>query len=184
MHSQILRFLSLARAESGVPDSLLGLRVVEFGSFNMNGSPREIFTGAGSWTGVDWRAGPGVDLISLAHEAEVGPAEIVISCQALEHDPFWEATVRKGCSLLQRGGWLFLTWAGPGYDPHELATAPAWEGEGAYYRNLSTEEVAEIVRASLPEGAEVRTSYDRGTLDALLWARVPFSGGSLQGWLP
>jgi hypothetical protein len=172
MHGEILAFLRSARVESKLPP-LGSLRVVELGSIVMHGSPREVFTGAASYVGVDWRAGPGVDVVALAHEAPVEEADVVVCCQMLEHDPHWEKTVAKACSLLRRGGWLFATWAGPGYNPHELETAPPWEGAGPYYRNLSVEEVAEVVRRWAPPGTEVVTRYGRGTLDALLWARLP-----------
>lgn len=170
MHAEIIAFLRTARCEAGL-SSLSGLRVVELGAYVINGSPREVFTGAASYVGVDWRPGPGVDVVALAHEAPVEEADVVVCCQMLEHDPHWRLTVEKACSLLRRGGWLFLTWAGPGYTPHELETAPPWEGAGAYYGNLSTEEVAAVVREVAPT-AEVVTRYERGTLDALLWARV------------
>lgn len=170
MHAEIIAFLRAARREAGL-SSLSGLRVVELGAYVINGSPREVFTGAASYVGVDWRPGPGVDVVALAHEAPVEEADVVVCCQMLEHDPHWRLTVEKACALLRRGGWLFLTWAGPGYTPHELETAPPWAGAGAYYGNLSTEEVASVVRGVAPT-AEVVTRYERGTLDALLWARV------------
>lgn len=169
MHGEILSFLHRARRDAGIPQDLRNLRVVELGSFDMNGSPREVFTGAGSWTGVDWRPGPGVDVVSLAHEVQIDRADLVLCCQMLEHDPHWEKTVEKAASLIRGGGWAILTWAGPGYTPHELETAPPVEGATApYYRNLSVDEVATVIRRVLPQ-AEIRTSYDRGTLDALLW---------------
>ena len=173
MHGEILRFLQRARSAAGVPAKLSGLRVVELGSFIINGSPREVFSGAGSWVGVDWRAGPGVDVVSIAHEADLEDADIVLCCQMLEHDPFWEKTVQKACSLVRRGGWGFFTWAGPGYTPHELETAPPVEGAtDPHYQNLSVEDVAQVIRRVLPQ-AHIQTAYDRGTLDALLWMRVP-----------
>ena len=170
MHGEILTFLERARIEAGVPESLHRLAIVEFGAYVLNGSPRDTFPGAARYTGIDWRPGRGVDIVSLNHEAPVVEADIVLCCQVLEHDPYWEKTVQKACSLIRAGGWLFCTWAGPGYVPHELATAPPWTGWGPYYKNLSTEEVAAVVREALPR-ATVQTRYDRGTLDALLWAR-------------
>lgn len=169
MHVEILDFLRRARDEAEVPASLAGLSVVEFGSYIINGSPREVFTGAGTYIGVDWRAGPGVDVVSLAHDVAVDRADIVLCCQVFEHDPHWERTVRKACEMIRAGGWLFFTWAGPGYQEHELATAPSVDGGSRYYRNLPTEDVVEGVLKVLPD-ALVVAGYQRGTLDACLWA--------------
>lgn len=170
MHAEILDFLKKAREEAEVPVSLELLRVVEFGAYDLNGSPRELFPGAASYIGIDWRPGKGVNLVSLNHLAPVEQADIVLCCQVLEHDPYWEQTLRKAASLIREGGWLFCTWAGPGYVPHELETAPPWAESHAYYRNLSVEEVADVLREALPS-LEIHTSYQRGTLDACLWAR-------------
>ena len=182
MHAEILAFLRQARVDAGVPVSLHGLFVVELGSYNLNGSPREVFAGAAIYIGVDWRPGPGVDVVSLAHEAPLYQADIVVCCQVLEHDPYWVATVKKACGLVKKGGWLFLTWAGPGYEPHELATAPVLFQQN-YYQNHTTEEVALVVRHILP-GAVVHTEYRRGTLDALLWAQVPSVRVVAVDWVP
>ena len=170
MHTEIMDFLKRARNEAGL-SSLAGLRVVELGSFVINGTPRDEFTGAASYIGVDWRAGKGVDVVSLAHAAPIDRADVVLCCQMLEHDPFWRRTVEKACEMLTDGGWFFCTWAGPGYCHHEQETAPPWEGTGAYYGNLTVEEVAAKVLEFAPH-AKVTTDYRRGTLDALLWARM------------
>ena len=42
-------------------------RVLEVGSRDVNGSVRQFFDG-GEYVGVDWRPGPCVDLVLLAHE--------------------------------------------------------------------------------------------------------------------
>lgn len=167
-------FLRRARVQSGL-DSMVGRTVVEFGSYDLNGTPRPAFGGAASWTGVDWRPGPGVDVVGLAHEAPVASADVVVCCQMLEHDPHWQLTVARACNLVRpAGGWLFFTWAGPGYVEHELDTAPD-DGSGeAYYGNLSTLDVVRVVAETLRDAddVQVHTEYGRGTLDALMWVRV------------
>lgn len=175
MHAEILDFLRRARVASGL-DGMAGRVVVELGSYDLNGTPRPVFAGAAQYTGVDWRPGPGVDVVALAHDAPVDRADVVVCCQMLEHDPHWERTVAKAAHLVREGGWVFMTWAGPGYTPHELDTAPPVPGDDEpHYGNLSTEQVTEVLAEYLP-GATIATEYQRGTLDALLWARVPYTG--------
>ncbi len=70
MHAEILAFLRQARVDAGVPTDLRGLLVVELGSYNLNGSPREVFTGAATYIGVDWRSGPGVVHDDRPHQYE------------------------------------------------------------------------------------------------------------------
>lgn len=185
MHAEIIDFLNRAVHDSGL-GSTRGRRVIELGSYILPGqqSVRDVLGDAAeSYVGVDWRAGPGVDVVAIAHEApDLGGADVVACCQALEHDPHWRMTIDRAVRELLRGrhdtGYLFLTWAGPGYPEHELETAPATEdGEpaGTYYRPLSLAEVAGALTASVTtrRGAlDLGMRYARGTLDALLWARV------------
>jgi len=174
MHSEILAYLR--RVSSRLPGDL---DVVEVGSMVMHGSPREVFEQRSrSYVGIDWRSGPGVDVVGLAHEALRGrEADLVVWCQAIEHDPLWRETLRASVEALSaRGGWLVATWAGPGYPEHELDTAPPDPENPSrpYYAPRSVEEVEAVLRTCVPrERLElVETAYERGTLDALLLARL------------
>lgn len=187
MHAQIEEFLHNVVNQEGLVQHRGGLRVVELGSAVLPGQPasaRAILGGLGAYLGVDWRAGPGVDVVGLAHEVPLGTPDVVACCQVLEHDPHWRLTVDAAVRALlaprgdgqARGGWLLLTWAGPGYPPHELAVAPAGEDDepaGTYYQPLSLGEVArQVVDACGTDPVTIRSRYERGTLDALLLARV------------
>lgn len=174
MHSEILAFLR--RVARRLPHDL---DVIEVASMVMHGSPREVFQARSrSYVGIDWRPGPGVDVVGLAHEALVGrEADLVVWCQAVEHDPWWVATLRASATALSaRGGWLVATWAGPGYPEHEVDTAPPDpENPGRpYYAPRSVEEVEEALRAWVGDArlSLVETGYERGSLDALLLARI------------
>ena len=172
MHKEIMDFLKDAKEASGLKN-VAGMVVVELGSCDLNGTPRPLFAEALEYIGIDWRPGPGVDRLCLAHKTAIESADIVICCQMLEHDPYWILTVLKACSLIRKnGGWFFCTWAGPGYVEHELETAPPDpDSPLPYYRNLSTEEVAQVVELALDD-CSIHTGYKRGTLDALMWVRV------------
>jgi len=101
-----------------------GTRVIEFGSYDINGSVRGNFETPSEYIGVDWRPGPGVDLVSLAHEVEcAGKFDVVLSASMLEHDPYWDQSVRKMIEMLSDDGILLLSWGAARNAEHEHDTA-------------------------------------------------------------
>lgn len=103
-------------------------RVLEFGSFSVNGSIRDQFT-TPFYIGLDWRPGPCVDVVSLAHKAPFAPAsfDTVASASMLEHDPYWRESIAKMVEVLKPDGLLALSWGAMRNRPHEFATAPDGE---------------------------------------------------------
>ena len=103
-------------------------RVLEVGSYNVNGSVRELLP---ITIGVDKREGPGVDRQVNASDliAEFPePFDCVVSCDALEHIEDWRAAMVNMWGVLKDGGILFLTMANPkkgvhGY-PHDYWRFP------------------------------------------------------------
>ena len=102
--------------------------VLECGSYNVNGSVRDLFT-AREYVGLDWRPGPGVDVVSLVHEYQPGRMfDTVISTEMLEHDPHWQRAsiagvlieLVKGRTPFGLGGTLIITCAAPGRGEHEF----------------------------------------------------------------
>jgi hypothetical protein len=179
MHSEIMEFLGRAYRESGAS---AGRSVVEFGSYNVNGSARDVFGVLPHYVGVDWRPGPSVDVVSLAHDYQratnVPPHDVGLSCQCLEHDPYWQDTLRTLFRMVTNdhagAAWLVVTCAGPGYPVHDLETAPLVDGQ-PYYRNVSTDEIVAVLRAAADAAGRTVTihqEYQRGTLDALVWVQV------------
>jgi len=69
-------------------------KVIEFGSYNINGSIRDVFS-CSEYTGLDWRPGPAVDIVLLAHEFKSEKVETVVSASMLEHDPLLEIKFKK-----------------------------------------------------------------------------------------
>ncbi len=121
-------------------------RVLELGSLDMNGSPREYFWKPEDYVGVDWREGKGVDEVALAHEyagRHDGYFDVVVSTEMLEHDPHWKQTLLRAVELLRDGGHMVLTMAGEGRPEHEVYVSPG--GDRGYYHNLTIKEVVEYV---------------------------------------
>lgn len=144
MHTQVERFLHEVAAR--LPEVATSQRVMEFGAYDINGSPRGVFAMAQEYVGLDWRPGPGVDVVSLAHEYDGYPDgyfDAVVSTEMLEHDPFWRQSVARMVHLVRPGGCLVLTCAGPQRPAHEMDCTP---GAG-YYAGISLAELADVVRS-------------------------------------
>lgn len=144
MHFQVQRFLDEVRDR--LPEVSASQRVIEFGAFDINGTPRGLFPRATEYVGLDWRPGPGVDAVSLAHEYRGHPDghfDAVVSTEMLEHDPFWRESVQRMVDLVRPGGCLVLTCAGPQRPAHEMQCAP----EHGYYAGVGLVELATLVRS-------------------------------------
>ena len=85
--------------------NLIGPKILEVGSYDVNGSVRPLFSRAGSYVGVDFRPGPGVDLTMNAHCLKFPDRsfDLVISTEMLEHDDqFWVSLQEMGRVLKGR----------------------------------------------------------------------------------
>ena len=91
MHIEVRDWLGELRRQYS--DAFVVDSVLECGSYNVNGSVRDLFT-AREYVGLDWRPGPAVDVVSLVHEYQPGRMfDTVISTEMLEHDPHWRESV-------------------------------------------------------------------------------------------
>lgn len=186
MHNEIMAFLTQVRRYANL-GAQPRYRVVELGSYDMNGSPREVLGPvAAAYVGVDHRPGPGVDVVCLAHAyTPAQPFDVAVCCQMLEHDPYWTLTLVHLAWLVREGGIVIVTCAGPGYVRHELDTSPGYDphapADQQHYRNVSVAEVEQVLRAAaryVDLDVEVHGETARDGLDTLVWARfaVPGSG--------
>jgi 2-polyprenyl-3-methyl-5-hydroxy-6-metoxy-1,4-benzoquinol methylase len=99
-----------------------GQRVIEVGSYNVNGSVRPIVGALGpdSYLGIDIGAGPGVDQVCDLAQARsrFGQFELVISTEMLEHVVDWKISVLALADLVIPGGYLLVTTRSPGFPYH------------------------------------------------------------------
>lgn len=99
--------------------------IIEFGSFNENGSLRDFITNYDDYIGIDWRAGPRVDVVSLAHEYKSDKSfDAVLSASMLEHDPFWSDSITNMVSFMKNNSILILSWGSALNTPHYYHVAP------------------------------------------------------------
>jgi len=105
--------------------------------------PRPLVNAA-VYVGIDANPGPGVDVVSLAHEyTPPAPADLVLCLQALEHDPHWPETLWAGASWVRPGGVFCITCAGKGCAPHELEHSPT----PGHYGNVTSREILAALQA-------------------------------------
>ena len=125
MHAANRRFWQRAKAQYPRYFDNPEARVVEFGSYNINGTIRDQFA-SHHYTGVDWIAGPCVDVVSLAHDAPFPPesCDAVVSASMLEHDPYWQRSLAKMVGVLKPDGLLALSWGAARNGEHCNETAP------------------------------------------------------------
>lgn len=97
-------------------------RVLDVGSFDVNGSYKQFFPGSEfEYVGLDMVAGPNVDIVPRYsykwHELNTDSFDVVISGQALEHIEFFWITVIEMVRVLKQGGTLCLI-APKGFGEH------------------------------------------------------------------
>lgn len=146
------------------------LRVLEVGSRDVNGTPRECFPQPVEYLGVDLEEGPGVDQvgdIESSHFVDrLGLEEwdVVVSTEMLEHTPRpWEAVSNMG-RLLRPGGRLILTTRAPGFGIHNYPSD--------FYRFTPAALVVLCQDAGLV-GIHTQDDPDRGSPGAFVTAEAP-----------
>lgn len=144
-HEAQAQFIRSVKDE--LPDFFNGTKVLEIGSLNINGTVRQFFDSPRLYIGLDVAEGPGVDVVSLGHEYDTEELfDCVISCECMEHNPYWRETFLNMVRLCRPGGMVLMTCATTGRAEHgtsrslpqdsPLTVAAGWD----YYRNLTGED--------------------------------------------
>lgn len=115
--------------------------ILEFGSYNVNGTVRDRFPKDIAYTGVDRREGPCVDVVCDAVDYDGEERfELVVSAEMLEHAENPVGVIRAAWRSLAPGGYLILTAAGPERTPHNN-NGDHFVPEGEHYGNIDPEEL-------------------------------------------
>lgn len=171
-HPEQLAFFHLCADANN--DLISRSRVLEIGSFDVNGSIRALFGKAEEYCGVDLVEGPGVDRISFGHDIDDpdGSWDFTLSAECFEHDPHWRDTLTNMVRMTRPGGLVVVTCASAGRVEHGTRRTAADDSPGTqfegidYYRNVSE---AELRR--LPLGSwfsDVLVAYNRTSCDLYL----------------
>jgi len=96
-----------------------GGKILEIGSRDVNGSVRQFFDG--QYIGIDAEAGPGVDMVSSAHELHIyaGTFDTVLCLEMLEHDPKPWLTRAEMYRVLKPGGTMVISVPTNGFPEHK-----------------------------------------------------------------
>lgn len=95
--------------------SLEGMRVLEVGAYDVNGSIGDLVrrAGAAAYVGVDIVPGPGVDVVCDVQELETrfgkDSFDVVVTTELMEHVPDWRGAIANMKAVLRPGGTLLLT---------------------------------------------------------------------------
>lgn len=111
--------------------------ILEFGSRNINGTPRSVST-VSRYVGVDIAPGHGVDIVCDASTVEVdGEFDVVVCAEVFEHadDGTCSAIAANAHRHLRSGGVFLATMAGPGRAPHSAVDGGEVR-DGEFYRNV------------------------------------------------
>ena len=125
-------------------EEVRGKKVLELGSYDVNGSPRPYVEGLGAtdYVGVDVAPGPGVDVICAAEQAVdrfgVQSFDIVISTEMLEHVRDWRSVVSSMKRVLRPGGLLVVTTRSRGFHVHGYPS-DFWRFEVEDFRRIFSE---------------------------------------------
>jgi SAM-dependent methyltransferase len=151
-------------------------RVCEVGSYNVNGTIRDLFDGCKDYTGVDVRKGSGVD--EVADGATFGRAntyDIVVSTETLEHAPEPQKIVANAFRILKPGGAVILTAAGPERPEH--GSDGGARGEREHYANIAESDLRRWLRDAGFSRVHVERNNRPYHDDVYSWAVKPEPDG-------
>ena len=168
MHEAARSYIQKAVAEH--VGNTQGLAVLEFGSYNVNGTVRDYFHGA-DFCGVDIRDGRGVDIVCDAAEFDgQGRYDVVVSAETLEHAERPQEIIQRAWDSLKPGGILILTAASPERTPHNSDGDHGEEAlAGEHYAGIDPS----ILKAWLSDGWTYIVEHSPGDGDVYATAWKP-----------
>lgn len=139
-HTQQRHFCESIRSRH--KDLFIKQRVLDVGSYDVNGNNRYLFTDS-SYLGIDIHPGKNVDIVGTIDCVADRTFTAVVSTEMLEHDATWEKSLVGMIQRLEPRGMLLLTCAGAGRAEHGTRRCPirGMVCESDYYRNLMPSEL-------------------------------------------
>lgn len=120
MHGSVMQYLRSKVAKNEIK----GKTVLEIGSYNVNGTARDVIIpfAPKQYLGIDQGPGPGVDrvvdAVNLVTTLGENSFDVVLSTEMLEHARDWRRAVSNMKAVAKPGGLLFVTTRGPGFGFH------------------------------------------------------------------
>jgi tetratricopeptide (TPR) repeat protein len=149
VHWEAYQFIGSVKAL--LPQYFVKKSVLEIGAYHVNESIRTLFTGC-KYTGLDLTSGAGVDIVISGHEFKASNAfDVVISCECLEHNPFYHETFLNMIDNTAPGGLIVFTCATTDRPEHGTERTDPSQSPGTsvigwdYYKNLIESDFDETV---------------------------------------
>lgn len=140
MHREVAEFC--ARHADSTPGAGL-----DIGGRDLNGHPRHLWPHI-TWTVLDLRPGPGVDIVADATTWTPDRLYDVVLCtEVLEHVEQWPAVIATAADALAAGGRLVVTCAAPGRAPHSGVDAVPSLQPDEWYGNVAPDDLADVLTA-------------------------------------
>lgn len=139
MHAAARQFFEAVKKV--FPDLFVDKTVLDFGSYNVNGSVRDLFQDC-RFTGVDMIAGPDVDVIGDCAVVQLECYDIGMSSECFEHNPDWKEAFLNLAEHTKHIGAVLISCAATGRPEHGTKRTNPSESPGTnhagidYYRNL------------------------------------------------
>lgn len=135
------------------PNFFTNKKVLEIGSFNVNGTVRIFFENC-DYTGLDLLEGTGVDVVCFGHEYKAPDKsyDTLISCNCFEHDMFYEKTFLNMFRMCKPKGLIIFSSASTGTAEHGTRRTSPQDSLSAkipelsdYYKNLVKEDFTKLL---------------------------------------
>ena len=134
------------RLRNQFPQYFTGVKVLEIGSLNINGTVKDFFT-ATEYVGVDVAPGEGVDVVAQGEELTYpdNSFDVVVSAECFEHNPEWVATFQNMWRM--SSDFVVMTCASTGRPEHGTTASKPEDSpytlEWDYYGNLTEADLRE-----------------------------------------
>ena len=153
-HPEQLAFFELI-VKSLNPNGRLG-KVIEMGSYDVNGTIRAVVGLCEEYVGVDLTEGPGVSVVEYGHKVDIsdGYFDLSLSSECFEHDPYWKLTFLNMIRLTKPNGVVAFTCASNGRPEHGTIRSnpllsPGTQGmELDHYLNLCAADFETVINLS------------------------------------
>ena len=146
------QFFYIQALKQFLPEYFEGRKVLEIGSLNLNGSIRQFYQGC-DYTGLDIGEGNDVDVVCFGEDygSASNQFDMVVSCEAMEHNPGWKKTWLNMLRVVKPGGLVAMTYATVGRQQHgteefnPTASPLTVDKKQNYYQNLVAEDFNSII---------------------------------------
>jgi SAM-dependent methyltransferase len=124
--------------------------VLDLGGRDINGSARDAFPNAASYTVLDIAPGPNVDIVADASTWDPDGIEweYVVAAELFEHTDSWPAICATAWRALRPGGRFVVTTAAPGRPVHSGVDGGPELHPGEHYANVDPDRLREALEAA------------------------------------